>query len=164
MKKPRRKYRWLMWSSALGLVLTLAAAVYSEIWGVWYCQDPNGPSNFFALDRSAVTLIYYPNPPGGFFTGIPLYSQGWSTRKVMIRAFTPREWVPKLGFNEVAGSGYAHVRMPLWVPAFTFGGLAVWGWKMGGRRGTGECRKCGYDVRGVVGGVCPECGRATDLK
>jgi hypothetical protein len=28
----------------------------------------------------------------------------------------------------------------------------------------GRCRQCGYDLRGNVGGVCPECGTPTDAK
>lgn len=28
------------------------------------------------------------------------------------------------------------------------------------RAGEGTCMSCGYDLRGIVGGVCPECGLA----
>jgi hypothetical protein len=30
------------------------------------------------------------------------------------------------------------------------------------RRRRGACVRCGYDLRGTTGGVCPECGRALD--
>ena len=28
----------------------------------------------------------------------------------------------------------------------------------------GQCGKCGYDIRGVTGGACPECGAAIPAK
>lgn len=34
-------------------------------------------------------------------------------------------------------------------------------WRM---RPAGECSKCGYDVRGVSGGKCPECGAELNAK
>lgn len=140
--------------------MMLTAAVYSEVSGVWYCEDPYRPCNFFALDRSSVTVIDYTSPPTGLFSGIPLYEQGWSTHGATIRAFTHREWLPAVRVDQAAGSRYALVRLPLWMPALAFGGLAWWGWRVGPRHGPGRCGACGYDVRGVVGGLCPECGRS----
>jgi hypothetical protein len=29
------------------------------------------------------------------------------------------------------------------------------------RRRRGRCQRCGYDLRGLSGGACPECGTAT---
>lgn len=31
------------------------------------------------------------------------------------------------------------------------------------KRAAGLCRQCGYDVRGIVGSVCPECGAAAAM-
>ena len=31
------------------------------------------------------------------------------------------------------------------------------------RRNRGHCLKCGYDLRGTSGGVCPECGVETEV-
>ncbi len=51
------------------------------------------------------------------------------------------------------------VFVPQWVvaaPAVVFAGLLAW--RDVRMRGPGRCRGCGYDLRGVEGGVCPECG------
>ena len=48
----------------------------------------------------------------------------------------------------------------LWFGLLTLG---LWGWRSirgTNRRLQGACVKCGYDLRGVTGGVCPECGTA----
>ena len=42
----------------------------------------------------------------------------------------------------------------------------VWVWERKGElrrrwRQRGQCQRCGYDLRGNVSGVCPECGAAT---
>ena len=55
--------------------------------------------------------------------------------------------------------------IPLWIPfAFTgtivlfpLAGRVVRGW----HRRAHRCAGCGYDLRGLVGKVCPECGAAT---
>lgn len=55
-----------------------------------------------------------------------------------------------------------------WMVAYTIGVngvlcsmLAAWGWRAR-RKAWPEyvCRGCGYDLRGIGSGVCPECGRA----
>jgi hypothetical protein len=140
-----------------GSVLTLTVAVYSEVVGLWYNEDPYKPSNFFALDRSCVTWICYPKTPEGLFTGIALYQQGWSTRGTLIREFVPREWTPLARVDRTLGCRYLLLRVPLWLPLIAFGGLAWWGWRVRRWYGADRCQKCGYDVRGVPG-VCPECG------
>ena len=48
---------------------------------------------------------------------------------------------------------------------FAFTGLLFfWNWPgdvRRQRRERGQCLQCGYDLRGNVSGVCPECGSAT---
>ena len=147
-----------MWGGVAALALLAVTAIYSEVWGVWYVQDPFGPSNFFSLDRSSVKLTYFPNPPGGLFTGIPLYSKGWSTRHAMIRVFVAREWWPDVRVSQITGSGFASVQVPLWLPGVVCGLVAWWGWRVRPRHGPGHCQECGYDLRGAATSVCPECG------
>jgi hypothetical protein len=63
-------------------------------------------------------------------------------------------WMPTL-----SGGGLTwHASLPLWIPMVAAAGAGVWGvW--GWRRVRKQhCAKCGYDLRGLSGGVCPECG------
>ena len=47
--------------------------------------------------------------------------------------------------------------IPLWMPLALVIGVQVWrGW----RYKPWQCPKCRYDLRGLDGGVCPECGEA----
>jgi len=51
--------------------------------------------------------------------------------------------------------------LPLW-PVYA-AGVGVWGVRWARRRlawKEWQCKGCGYDLRGLAGGVCPECGRA----
>lgn len=70
---------------------------------------------------------------------------------------TPIEWWPTF-----AGKGGRHfVGVPLWMPFVALGagggGLVYAARRMRRREG---CPRCGYDVRGLSSGVCPECGAA----
>jgi hypothetical protein len=63
----------------------------------------------------------------------------------------------------------AWVAFPLWVPFFL---LAAWPaiWVFRGpirryeRRKSGCCPGCGYDLRGAVSNICPECGEQSRRK
>lgn len=50
------------------------------------------------------------------------------------------------------------VRLPVWIPLVLLGVPAGWMWWKHVRRPLHACEACGYDLRGVVGEVCPECG------
>jgi hypothetical protein len=48
--------------------------------------------------------------------------------------------------------------VPLYIPIVTLGvpGAALLFWQR--RRHPGTCPRCGYDLSGLAGGRCPECG------
>jgi hypothetical protein len=54
--------------------------------------------------------------------------------------------------------------IPFWAVALAALGATVWAWLAYRRRRDrdlpGHCRACGYDLKGNVSGVCPECGAA----
>jgi hypothetical protein len=47
--------------------------------------------------------------------------------------------------------------LPLWIPFLP--GAAASLLLIRARHAPGTCRRCGYDLRGTAGSVCPECGR-----
>ena len=51
-----------------------------------------------------------------------------------------------------------HVHIPLWLPLFLIAGPTAWLWYTDRRAKPWQCAKCRYDLRGLEGGVCPECG------
>lgn len=53
--------------------------------------------------------------------------------------------------------------LPLWIPSAATGVLASVLWWLGTRRlPSGYCRRCGYNLRGNVSDICPECGSEVD--
>jgi hypothetical protein len=123
--------------------------------------------------------------PGPLVTStVPLVSgelleraAGWPMRAVVERMFSPMGQTPMA----VPGHDWTmrksnHVNpwmrltvpfMPVW-PGFAvncgvFGMVWLWiiGWPVARRwmrAGVGCCQSCGYDLKGIAGEVCPECG------
>jgi len=63
--------------------------------------------------------------------------------------------------------GYPHssiavfsLAVPLWALALAFGMPAAWLWVKRRKLLPTDCQKCGYDLRGLASGTCPECGHA----
>ena len=53
------------------------------------------------------------------------------------------------------------VEIPVWMLLLVVAGPTVWLWRTERRVRPGHCPNCGYDLRGLNGGVCPECGKLT---
>ncbi|MCH7792248.1 MAG: hypothetical protein IIC49_06335 [Planctomycetes bacterium] len=48
--------------------------------------------------------------------------------------------------------------IPLWLPLLLIAAPTAWLWYTDRRAKPWQCPKCRYDLRGLDGGVCPECG------
>ena len=48
--------------------------------------------------------------------------------------------------------------IPLWLPLLLIAAPTAWLWYTDRRPKPWQCPKCRYDLRGLDGGVCPECG------
>ena len=70
---------------------------------------------------------------------------------------------PRLNWEALYASGSTPfpswaVRVPLWIPVVLLGVPCGWMWWKHVRRPKLACAHCGYDLRGLAGSVCPECG------
>ena len=55
--------------------------------------------------------------------------------------------------------GHRLLLLPLWPFVLLSALVAGWLWRRDRPRpGPGHCQRCGYNLRGNVSGVCPECG------
>ena len=57
-----------------------------------------------------------------------------------------------------------HFLFPLWMPLLLFAVPTVWLWHTDRRAKPWQCPKCRYDLRGLDGGVCPECGTGVEAE
>ena len=54
--------------------------------------------------------------------------------------------------------------LPLWVPLLLIAVPTAYLWHTDRRAKPWQCAKCRYDLRGLDGGVCPECGGAVRVQ
>ena len=52
--------------------------------------------------------------------------------------------------------------LPLWLPLLLIAAPTAWLWRTDRRAKSWQCPKCRYDLRGLDGGVCPECGASVE--
>jgi hypothetical protein len=107
------------------------------------------------------------------FASMQANSTGTSPQSLLSRP--PLTWSLASGIPVSAGSAAFAPRLPLvpLLPGFVYDmllfGAALWVPLAGFlhfraralRVRQGHCRHCDYDLRGITGGVCPECGRPT---
>ena len=160
MKRWRRRAKWA------GLVIVaflMVAMVGSLRWSVW-------------LTRHEVRPRYDLGPPNPVWQSIGLRDAcidvGWqgAARWRSPSDFEPRMAAARSGQFRVrplryAGSGFPFkgLLIPLWIPLVIVAAPTAWlFWTDRRRRRPGVCRTCGYDLTGLAGGPCPECGAVPD--
>ena len=65
-------------------------------------------------------------------------------------------WSLAPGWSSMPGAWWVYV--PLWPFVLLPALVAGWLWRRERLPGPGHCQRCGYNLRGNVSGVCPECG------
>jgi predicted amidophosphoribosyltransferase len=61
-------------------------------------------------------------------------------------------------YESVQQFGTYYVQLPLWPVAFVAGAACLWLILRWPKAPYGRCAQCGYDLTGIMSGVCPECG------
>lgn len=65
----------------------------------------------------------------------------------------------KLPISPIVQNGYIFI--PLWLPLLLIAAPTAYLWYIDRRAKPWQCATCRYDLRGLDGGVCPECGEAS---
>ena len=85
-------------------------------------------------------------------------SEGW-----------PTKWVPHYEWEYKRYSRFPTIVLPLWIPFVLFATYPAVAMirthrRRKRQRAEGCCSTCGYDLRGNVSGICPECGTKIVVK
>ena len=158
----RRRLRRLVTRGRVKWVGTIAAAMLATVYvaSLWH------------------TILYWHSTPHGMIIAAlgsgrvgylcPDYetsSAPWSDFDLVSRssprAFAWFDW----GESRPRFFSYdASLAVPLWLPLLLIAAPTAYIWYTDSRAKPWQCPKCRYDLRGLDGGVCPECGEtvATD--
>ena len=148
------------WGGLLASLLIATTMVASN----WYVlvfvgSRQNSRSLLWAsIDPGAIflwlELEYQQPPPTPFFR--------WYVKQVDAYKFgrddPPYAWLPRYFHSR---SGYPQgdtLTLPLWIPLLLVAVPTAYLWRTDRRAKPWQCAKCRYDLRGIEGGVCPECG------
>jgi hypothetical protein len=134
-------------------VLTLAVGVF----GTWYTVHVRvGKSTVVSVVAGRARVYWWDPSVWKILYNEPVIEKAsrWSC-----------SWLPGVRWGGAAkGKGrwprQWEVAVPLWMPGAACAGLYALGRRRGWAHEPGHCRRCGYDLRGVTGEVCPECGAA----
>ena len=149
----RRRVKWV---GAVLCVLVLGVYIASAWYGVgWWFREPNR-AGFLGINRGR--LIFFVNhfrPPYGKRAPLaePFRFLALEDPSIDLR---PR-WAMSHSTVGFQSSGFT-LFTPLWLPLLLLAAPTAYLWRTDRRAKPWQCPKCRYDLRGLDGGVCPECG------
>jgi hypothetical protein len=130
--------RNMLWSAGDGRLYGLSQGAAFFAWT--YTPPPTSPSPFGSMPP---LVLSFEIQPRGWIGGRPGAGVRW--------------WIGEWKVGPVVRGAW----VPLWMPLLPVGAATGLAWLGGRRARPGCCAGCGYDLRGLTGGVCPECGEAT---
>jgi len=124
-------------------LLIIVAWVVSLFWA-WEYVTPRGQRGLGLGISRGIFFCFV-------FSPWPQQTVGWQTRA----AWEKMEWLPSV--HNLGGSGFVRT-LPLWIPFILVAIPTLYLWRADRRIPPGHCQKCGYNLKGNVSGICPECG------
>ena len=163
MKLPRLiTRRRAKWAGVIAVVVLVVSFVVTQ----WFWVSVRAQSDY----TRAVVEFQYGRLYGAF--GQSKYSiyathRGWFVETGKLDEPYMALWMNRPRF-EYYGEAYGHKRWgmscPLWLPLLLIAVPTAYLWRADRRAKPWQCAKCRYDLRGLDGGVCPECGNPTECK
>jgi hypothetical protein len=151
MRQPSRLHRIAKWIGLVACVVLVALFVVSAPYWIEYWFNYGRHVGNFACGGGCVTVVWNVRPQ--LFGASRLLPMWLVHRRTSSDIWV---WWPFLDARFLGG--YL-IRLPVWMPLAVFGPLTALLWYRDRRRPMpGHCRKCDYDLRGNVSGICPECG------
>ena len=151
--------RRMKWAGTVLCVLVLGVFVASAWYGGgrWF-REPNRVG-FIGIGRGRLMFfVYHFRPPYGRAVPFePFRFFAYEEPSINLRF----RWVMShstVGFESSAVTLFT----PLWLPLLLLAAPTAYLWRTDRRAKPWQCPKCRYDLRGLDGGVCPECGEAVE--
>ena len=155
--------RRVKWAGLVLCVLVLGVGVASAWYEAgWWFNKPR-QRVYIGIGQGRLGFVAYDfDPP---YQRLP---RSWSfqTRPVDHPSIDPSPgWFTRYTFGPGSPSGpsgtISRAFLPLWLPLLLIAAPTAWLWYPDRRAKPWQCPKCRYDLRGLDGGVCPECGEHT---
>ena len=153
----RRRAKWAGLVGSVLIVCVYVASAWIEADSGWRISKPN-QFVFVGISEGRLGFVVWnfnlaPVP-------IPRREASFHVRATVYPAINLRPvWHDRRTFN-VPGSPSTATRvfLPLWLPLLLIAAPTAYLWRADRRAKPWQCAKCRYDLRGLEGGVCPECG------
>jgi len=145
----RRRWRLFKWAGLVLLLAVLAGWAVSTRRVVSYTGTGN---KFLSFSFQCGGFAWL---SGG--ANVPASMWGWRILPSQI-PLAYWQWIPSIRYR----GGQVVIWVPLWVPFLCIAIPTAYIFYCDRRIPPHCCPSCGYDLRGNVSGVCPECGRMID--
>ena len=151
----RRRLKWAGLAATLLLAATMVASYRYWPSYTWlqmkagHLSDVGIVSGGCYFGRIEIPIGELPNRPQGWH-----FYKRHNPSRSRILAWSPAVWLP---LYEASGQSWALV-LPLWMPLIVFAIPTSILFYRDHKPQPWQCPKCRYDLRGLEGGVCPECG------
>ena len=151
----RRRAKWVGVISSGLLVAIAIGTLFARYTYLWVSEGGDGPGCLIGVGSGSLHFVYEPRDSS--YAGSLAYMfddfTGFSKR-------SSTEWVWWFIIDLDPGQMYWLI-VPLWFPLVLIAIPTVYLWHTDRRAKPWQCAKCRYDLRGLEGGVCPECGWTT---
>lgn len=153
MKARRRTRAQTLLTVAALIILTVAVVSCFQMIIVTH-RDASAIERSVSVARGAV---YYASEDRMWVQNQDV--EGWRHVTIAVSGPPRVQFLPR--FHREYGartSPNMSVCVPLWIPLLMVGGRGGWMWWRALRNPRDRCVSCGYDLAGLRGTICPECG------
>ncbi|MBX3403040.1 MAG: hypothetical protein KF699_06460 [Phycisphaeraceae bacterium] len=150
MRRVRPVWAVVAAASAAVIVASVVGSVATGMGWSWsWTQTGGGSVRGVAVARGG--LHWHDSSAVPMLGGIPIIG----------RFFTLHIESPGWWFRIRASKQQREFVVPMWSIGLAAAAVGVVAWRRSRRETPGFCARCGYDLAGLLAGVCPECGTAS---